>query len=398
MKFLQQNKQIVIGLYWHPEYYPPTLNCINSLLERDYKIKIVCLNLFNGNDSGSVQDNVQIITCGKYRSIREYNQLPVLKKMILWIQFTTKLLIHLKSQSVVLLYDPIPLLSYGIIHKLFKTKKFIWYHNHDILQQKLQRRFSISWFASKYEALFFKYLDLFTLPSEERKQCFPMISACKQYFFLPNYPVIKDVLPNNKAGVNEFIKVIFQGSISTTSGIEHIVDILPFQWHGRRLKIILKGYIDQSYLEQIFSILEQKNCLDCLEYYPPSSYAEVFPLTASCDIGWAVFKSNDIMALTLGTASNKIYEYASAGLPVIYADYPHFTEHLSRFKWAVPTDLSPDDLKLKIINILDNYSDYSLAAINDIKNHINFGVYIRPVLDYITSYIEKKNKYQSRPQ
>jgi len=375
-------KDILIGLYWHPEYYPPTLNCINSLLQSGYNITIVCLNLFENKDIERAT-GVKMVKCGVYKTISQYNSLSTFKKLTLWIQFSLKLLINIKQKKIILLYDPIPLLSYGIIYKIFKSNKIIWYHNHDILLSNLQRRFSISWFASKFEYISFKHIDIFSLPSEERKKYFPISYLKGKYFFLPNYPALKNIKSRNQSKDSDFIKIIFQGSISPSNGIENIINIIPFYYQGKPLKIILKGYISQKYHEELFKHLKEKNCLKFIDYFPPSSYAEVFPLTASSDIGWAVFKSNDIMALTLGTASNKIYEYASAGLPVIYADYPHFKSHLNKFKWAISSDLTPEDLKLKITCILDNYKNYSNAAIDDINNNINFDEYIKPIVDHL---------------
>ena len=42
-------------------------------------------------------------------------------------------------------------------------------------------------------------------------------------------------------------------------------------------------------------------------------YREVPELASSCAVGLGIFTGQDMMNRTLGTASNKIYEYAAVG-------------------------------------------------------------------------------------
>ena len=61
-------------------------------------------------------------------------------------------------------------------------------------------------------------------------------------------------------------------------------------------------------------------------------------------IGIGIHRKEDIMNKTLGTSSNKIYEYAAAGLPVLLYDNQQFRNYLGKYKWAFFTDCSKASL------------------------------------------------------
>lgn len=101
-------------------------------------------------------------------------------------------------------------------------------------------------------------------------------------------------------------------------------------------------------------------------------YSEVPRLSATCNIGIAIFTKNDVMNLTLGTASNKIYEYAAVGLPVIYNDSEQFTRHLGKYAWALPTSVTTTAIRNNIASIIRGYDGLSAAAHRDFMQEVNF--------------------------
>ena len=81
------------------------------------------------------------------------------------------------------------------------------------------------------------------------------------------------------------------------------------------------------------------------------------------------------MNKTLGTASNKIYEYAALGLPVILYDNDHFREILGKFEWAFFTDTSTASLKTCLENIIADYPRLSRQASEDFSKQLSFEHY-----------------------
>jgi hypothetical protein len=86
------------------------------------------------------------------------------------------------------------------------------------------------------------------------------------------------------------------------------------------------------------------------------------------------------MNTTVGTASNKIYEYAAIGLPVILFDTPHFRHHLGERRWAFFTRLSESSLLHTLEEVAENYDVATHAAIHDFRHEFNFERVFTPAL------------------
>jgi glycosyltransferase involved in cell wall biosynthesis len=95
-------------------------------------------------------------------------------------------------------------------------------------------------------------------------------------------------------------------------------------------------------------------------------------VTKECQIGIAIFMGKDEVSKTLGSASNKIYEYAACGLPVIAYDNEQFRKHIGKYSWVTFTDGSIPSLKKAIEHIINNYNSLSIAAKNDFENIFYF--------------------------
>ncbi len=86
---------------------------------------------------------------------------------------------------------------------------------------------------------------------------------------------------------------------------------------------------------------------------------------------------------TAAQASNKIYEYAASGLPVIYFQNEHYSRYLGTFKWAFPTNLTEQSLSEVIMEIQSDYGKVSEHALDDFQNKLYFGIGFRPVLSVL---------------
>ena len=86
------------------------------------------------------------------------------------------------------------------------------------------------------------------------------------------------------------------------------------------------------------------------------------------------------MNQTLATASNKIYEYAAVGLPVILFDTPYFREHFRHREWTFFTSLSGDSLRRTIETILSRYDAAMTAAMRDFQREFNYERVFTPAL------------------
>lgn len=385
-----KSKTILAAVYSYPEAYPPTINAIENLSTVFDKIIIVCRNF--SRNKWEFKGNVKVYNTGSNIHIEESYFKHKLWKIFSFLLFTFKIYTIIKKEKpdLVIAYDAIPLLSVKICIKFLSIKPLIWYHNHDMIDGEKGSVFSVSRYAATNEKDFFSQIDIFSLPALERKQFFPMDKFQGSFFFIPNYPskiIYKNiVLPKHNQSK---ITILYQGNIGEGRGLEEIINLikeLP-SIQNRELHFIIKGFGNPQYCAKIADDIVQKKLSHRIKILGFGPYSEILTIASESTIGLAIHNRSSSVAKTLGTASNKIYEYAACGLPIIYFDNEHFNAHLNNYKWAFATDLSTKSLKDAIEIIIQNYSLYSLAAREDFEKNLNFEYSFSYVTNFLNTHI-----------
>ncbi|MEO5891100.1 MAG: glycosyltransferase [Ferruginibacter sp.] len=371
---------MVIGFYAHPEYYPPTLNALACLSSEFNKIYVVHRNYPSFN--WEFPSNVELVSNGRPLATREMERMSAVKKVFFFLRFTTLLLRQIRNTApdTVLLYDSIAVLAYRLGKPFFKKPRILWYHNHDVIEPGSVKKYSLGGWALKAEKWIFNKLDIFSLPALERKDHFPMSTLKGAFYFLPNYPSLKIYNQHEKHALDGQIKILYQGSISPMHGLEEIIGMLKEKIGGREVQLVLKGFINQEYLASLYELADKYFVKDRLIYIGPGGYSSVIENAAQCHIGIGIHKRTDLMNSTLGTASNKIYEYAASGMPVILYDNIHFKDYLENAPWAFFTDCSDDSLSLILHKVAHNYDFYSNEARRDFEEKLNFEHYFDAII------------------
>ena len=382
---MSKHKNIVIAIYSPPEYYPPTLNAIEYLADVYDHLYIIHRNYDEAFD-WVYPPNVSLISSGKKINVRDAERAGLTKKIIFFLQYTAKVfkLFRKTRPDTILLYDYMPVLSIRILFFFARKPRLLWYHNHDVGDETYLRKWSLSWLAWKSEKWIFPRLDFFSLPSLERKVFFPMEKLKGKFLFLPNFPslkVYKQILGEKKKETGAAIKLLYQGSIGPLHGLEEIIPILNEKIAGKELRLIIKGFISEDYLAKLRQIATEHAVSDKMEYKPPTGYREVIQNAFSCHIGIGIHRKQDIMNQTLGTSSNKIYEYAASGMPVLLYDNNHFRKHLGKFEWAFFTDCSNTSVLDCLEKIIAGYDYLSAKARKDFEEGLNFEHYLKPIID-----------------
>lgn len=378
---------LVIAIYFHPEAYPPTLNAISELSECFHKVTVIHRPHLKGN--WKYPSNVEAIASGKHISSIGQEKAPLLKKMGFFVRFAWLLLMACKREkpAIILVYDYLSLFAYNLIRP-FLHKHKVWYHNHDVTEIELIRKYAIGWFAAKQEMKAFKYLDIFSLPANERLKYFPINDFTGKYFFVPNYPAKKFYTQfYTPKQVSQPVRIIFQGSIGPYHGIEEIIPLLKKTINGYSLELVLKGPCREEYRKLYTEIAEKHQVKNKLFFLGVTPYNQVPAASASCHIGIGILAKQDIMNTTLGTASNKLYEYAAVGLPVIYYNRINFTQHLEKFSWALPAEVNSEDIEQKISMILKSYAKLSSAAHKEFMQNLNFETGFSEIKSYINNLL-----------
>lgn len=284
----------------------------------------------------------------------------------------------INSQNKFLCYDAIPLFAVVLLKKVFFRNNFVWYHNHDMPDIKSCRKYSISWFAAKYEKLFMRKIDVFSLPSEDRKQFYSDVDFGNFiYYFLPNFPSVK-VFKETKQNFNgDKLKILYQGSIAPLRAFEEFAHYIKNS--DRSIELNLKGPIRNNYKVELTNYYKELNKYSALVFHDVTTYSCLVGDMVNYDVGLAVQLGFDDVRKTLGTASNKIYEYGACGLPIIVTDNEQFRKYLSSEKWVFFYNKDQDNLEAIFGEILSNYEQLSMMAREAFLTKYNFESYIKNV-------------------
>lgn len=385
-------KRIVAAIYIDPDYYPPTINAINNMAEDCEELVVVTRN--HSKDDFPFPSNVRLVKLGAYASVRETENFSFVRKALDFIKYAWcfwKYSVSSRTELLVM-YDPIPLFVYHLIRPFLFSGKTAWYHNHDMPNLPRLRKYSIGWFAATYEAKAMRHIDFFSLPSADRLQYYPEWDRSSDYFTIPNYPSLKVYgKPDTKPSDADCIRIIYQGFIGLGHGLEDIIKLMKAGIGGRHCRLILKGSVNEEYKQKLQSLANENAVADKIEWVGIGPYAGLPKLTASCHIGIGIHMNTDDVSKTLGTASNKIYEYAASGLPVLLYDNEQFRKYLSGFSWTYFTSGDEDDIRQKLEDMIIQRQGTSTEARKDFESSLNFEKAFTPIWNEVKKKVVERH-------
>ena len=113
------------------------------------------------------------------------------------------------------------------------------------------------------------------------------------------------------------LQVLNHGQFYEGRGYDILADVAPLIKDLSDVQIALRGF---GKLEQSIRNKVEENHIDNLVFEPPVKVYELIPKAAEAWVGVAITE-----AISLNfklSVSNKLFEYAAAGLPVIMSDIP----------------------------------------------------------------------------
>ena len=195
------------------------------------------------------------------------------------------------------------------------------------LIQKMYGNFPLAgWLHVRAEN--FDEIDLFTLPSKERTSEFEMKDFRGKLFFIPNYPSRRrfDTVDLNRQFPAAPLRLIFQGYIGGGHGLEELIDFVSAK---DLISFTIIGPGDYDYVKLLKERVQKNNASEKISIRDAVPYQLLIEVTRLHHIGVAINKPVNIQYSTAALASNKIYEYAACGLPVMYFDNEHYKSYLS---------------------------------------------------------------------
>jgi glycosyltransferase involved in cell wall biosynthesis len=351
-------RRVLVSIYLDPEFYPPTKNAIFELASQVDKVYVLTRNMFI-TETNTYPQNVRFVRIGSYMTVHESQKINLFQKLVAFIRYWVQYhyLLVTKMIDTVICYDSIPLL---VFYLGIKPKSItFWYHNHDMPDAKLSRKYSIGWFSAIFEHSAMKKVKYFSLPSKDRLVYYPNWTRMEDFFYIPNYPRLSQFKNIEFKKRFDDFTLIFQGHVGPG---HHLEDVIIFLRTKPEIKLIVVGSIQTEYRNLLLKLANKYLQEGQLQILGRIEYGKLLSLTAKCHLGLAIYNKTDEYAKTVGTASNKIYEYLSCGLPIVVFENNQFRKYLKNDPFVFYFNGQEDSLYKIIREVQSDFEKLSLLA------------------------------------
>lgn len=278
-----------------------------------------------------------------------------LVQLLKYFEFLIRVSFRYKNSDIVHCHDLntlpigclIKLLSFGNAKLIYDTHEFA--SNDKPFESQLSQR--IKWLL---EIFFIKFADeiitvnnaianLYKTLYKLKNNPF-VIHNCPEKIFIPDSNILKE-----KLGIrSETYLIIYQGIFSRGRNIQQLISFMN-NTKIENIAIVFMGYGE---LEE-----EVKNAVnDKIFYHPAVPPTELLNYTVSADCGISLIEDSCISYRYCTT--NKLFEYAMAGLPVITSDLPEQARLVKKYK------IGEVSLSNKLAHL-----DKAILSTMKIKNH-----------------------------
>jgi glycosyltransferase involved in cell wall biosynthesis len=380
-----KGKGVILALiYAQPERYPPTLNALEYLAEQHWQIGLIYRP--QEESRWPFHKNISLHPAGPVLSARQQEASSLLTKARLFLQFLFDTYVQIKKQKPdwIIAYDAFTLLAVKWIDTLgfLPENTRIWYHSHDLIFP--EKRWNLAAMGKKAETDFMPRLGIFSLPSETRWQYFNLENFSGKRFFLPNFPRLNFYSKYYQpAKIDKLCKLVYQGTVSEEHGLEALIAILQEQPANKKIQLTIIGRPDEAYKNTLIELAIQYGVQGQLHFVDRIPYHRLPEETRKHHIGVAFLNPFNPNHATAATASNKIFEYAALGLPVLYTADPVFVKEIGNVQWAIPSTLDKAALLSAISSIIQHYEALQSAAHQDFESQFHFEIRFKQIAEYL---------------
>ena len=275
------------------------------------------------------------------------------------ILFTTKEAYRkaLEEKADIYHFHDSELLGCGVKLKKKTGAKIIYDSHEDTSKQIISKtwipkifRKTISRGFNYYEKRKAKKFDFIIVVTSEIKKSFFGVGI-ENIEVIENYPIIDYFLKikesTNKKMIGEKIRLIYSGGIVRVRAIKEIIESLSLV--EKNVKLILVGKFQDKGLEEE---LRKMATWEKVDFKGWLSQKENYQLMEEADIGLACFypEPNHLKSIP-----NKLFEYMSAGIPIIVSDFPLWRNIIEKENCGLSVDpKNPKEIARAINYLAEN--------------------------------------------
>lgn len=381
--------RLLVAIYANPDYYPPTVNAVR-MLSRTYQVRIVCRNMapcFVKWPGAVVVERV-----GAYASAADKEAMPGAAKLTEFLRFVraVRRAIAQSAPSAIYAYDPHALVAVLAMGGR-RDRAVVLFHTHEFQEASGLPWASLGRFVTSAAMRLASKADYLIVPEARRAElAFSGTPSFKRVIIVPNFTSRRFFPPPDdwlELINSRFMlrKAVLAGTVGPSNGQLEATRALALVAPPARLSIIgpaPAGFAELLRTEVARLGLEERAIIS--GWLPHSDLPEYLRDSAA---GLVLYKPLNVNLEHMSSATNKLFEYAAMGLPVVAPDLPGFREFFADDEWVVYADpADPRSIARAIEYILadrDRYIAMSLAARHAHETKYNYEHAFAPVLERI---------------
>jgi len=394
--------RLLITIYANPDYYPPTVYAVR-ILSKYFKIHILCRNM-----SEPFQDypsEVTIERTGEYASARGKEAASASAKLTEYTKFIARARTLIKKMQplTVYAYDPHAFVA-SMVGRAGRRSTPLIFHAHELPEtQNLSSR-SLEGWVVRAALMGTKSADAVVFPEKNRARHW--LSAARD----PRTPIIVPNCPDRSyysppADWSETIaaryrarEVVYVGYAGAENGHIDGLRALAMTGDGIRLRVI--GGYRPEFGTSFDTLARELGVTERVSLDGWLRQDELLARASAASVGLSLHKAVSKGLEYQGSASNKLFEYAAMGLPVVVPDRPSYREFLGDAEWVTYANIDePESIAHAITSILadrERYIAMSRAARRAFEEQYNYERVFAPALERICALADNRSPERTK--
>jgi glycosyltransferase involved in cell wall biosynthesis len=380
--------QLLITIYANPDYYPPTVYAVR-ILSSYFKIHILCRNM-----AEPVQEwprEVTVERFGDYASAGNKEAAGAGAKLIEFLRFVARAraLNRQLQPAIVYSYDPHGFVA-GIVARMGRHSKPLILHLHELPETTNPSWNSLDGWVVRAALRGTRKADAVVCPEKYRARQWLMDAGdSRSAIVVPNCPEQSYFAPPKDWSATiarrfNAKEVVYVGYAGAENG--HLEGLRSLALtDGIRMRLIgsFRPEFETTFMKLAVELGVAERVI--MDGWIP--HDEVPTRASSAGAGLSLHKPASKNLEYLGSASNKLFEYAAMGLPAVVPDRASYRDFLGNAEWVTYADVEdPESIAHAIISIFadrERYAAMSTAARRAFEEHYNYERVFAPALERI---------------